>query len=82
MNESEILERFSEILSALLADDSISLQMDTIRADIPAWDSFQYVNFIVAVEVEFAVKFRIADVESFQTVGDIVLETKSLWTDK
>jgi acyl carrier protein len=36
------------------------------------WDSFNYINFIVAVEAEFGVKFRIADVESFPNVGAIV----------
>ena len=39
---------------------------------MPRWDSFAYVNFIVAVEIEFGIKFRVADVESFETVGDIV----------
>jgi acyl carrier protein len=37
-----------------------------------------YVNFIVAVELEFRIKFRVADVESFETVGDIVAEARSL----
>ena len=78
MTDQEILDDFNRILRALLADESISLHMDTVRADVPGWDSFQYVNFIVAVEVEFGLKFRIADVESFQTVGDIVLKAKSL----
>ena len=80
MNEQTILAEFTRILSALLADDSISLQMETNRADIPAWDSFQYVNFIVAVELEFGVKFPVADVESFRTVGDIMSKMKSLVT--
>ena len=37
-----------------------------------------YVNFIVAVESEFRIQFRLADVESFETVGDIVQEIKAL----
>ena len=45
---------------------------------MPAWDSFQYVNFIVAAEMQLGVKFPIADVESFVTVGDIVARTQSL----
>ena len=54
------------------------LGMETKRADVPNWDSFQYVNFTVAVEFKFGIKFRIADVEAFETVGDIVVETKTL----
>ena len=41
------------------------------RSDIPAWDSFAYINFIVAVEQEFGVKFGVAEVEAFETVGAI-----------
>ena len=44
----------------------------TTRPEVPRWDSFAYVSFIVAVEVEYGIRFPIADVESFQTVGDIV----------
>lgn len=75
MTEQEILADFTDLLRDLLADDSIVLGMETKRADVPNWDSFQYVNFIVAVEVKFGIKFRIADVEAFETVGDIVTET-------
>ena len=78
MTEQDILAKFTELLQDLLADDSIVLGMETKRSDVANWDSFQYVNFIVAVEVNFGIKFRIADVESFETVGDIVVETEAL----
>jgi acyl carrier protein len=78
MIDQEILDEFTTILRDLLMDDSIVLTMDTKRDDVPNWDSFQYVNFIVAVEVKFEIKFRVADVESFVSVGDIVAQTQSL----
>lgn len=78
MTEQEILAEFTNLLRDLLADDSINLGMETRRNDVLNWDSFQYVNFIVAVEVQFGIKFRIADVESFETVGDIVARTQVL----
>jgi acyl carrier protein len=80
MSEEEVLAAFSEILRDLLGDDSIALNMQTRRGDVPGWDSFNYVNFIVAIEMRFRIKFRIADVESFQTVGEIVAATRSLAT--
>ena len=52
--------------------------MNTRRGDVDGWDSFMYVNFIVAIELELKIKFRVADVESFDTVGDIVAEARSL----
>ena len=78
MTEQEILDSFSRLLQNLLADDSIALQRETTRADIPEWDSFTYVNFIVAVEVELGIKFQVADIESFLNVGDIVDAAQAL----
>jgi acyl carrier protein len=74
----EILTVFTRILRDLLLDDSIALTMETRREDIPNWDSFNYINFIVAVEIEFSVKFKIADVESFANVGAIVTQTAKM----
>jgi acyl carrier protein len=78
MNDQEILSTFTRLLRDLLGDDSIVLSMTSTRADVPSWDSFQYVTFIAAVEMQMEIKFRIADVESFATVGDIVIQTQKL----
>jgi acyl carrier protein len=78
MTSDDILTTLRRILCDLIGDDSIVLTMETTRADVPGWDSFQYVNFIVAVEIELGIKFRIADVESFETVGEIVAEAQVL----
>jgi acyl carrier protein len=72
MTDQDILDRLTRILRDLLSDDSIELRMDTKRDEVPNWDSFAYISFIVAVEMEFGMKFRVADVESFQNVGAIV----------
>jgi acyl carrier protein len=78
MTVQEILAALTRILRDLLLDDSIVLAMDTRREDIPNWDSFNYINFIVAVEQEFGVKFKIADIESFPNVGAIVTEMTNM----
>jgi acyl carrier protein len=75
MNNEDILIEFTRILQDLLLDDSVRLTMDTRREQVPNWDSFNYINFIVAVEMKYGVKFRVADVESFANVGEIVRET-------
>jgi acyl carrier protein len=72
MSEQDILALFTRILRDLLMDDSIVLAMDTHRPDVPNWDSFAYVNFIVAAESELGIRFNVAEVESFETVGEIV----------
>lgn len=78
MTEQDILQTLTTILRDLLLDQSIVLTPATTRMDVLSWDSFAYVNFIVAVESEFGVRFRVADVESFQTIGDLISEIKEL----
>ncbi len=77
-SNQEILTAFTRILRDLLLDDSIVLSMETRREDIPNWDSVNYINFIVAVEIEFGVKFKVADIESFANIGAIVAEIRSI----
>ena len=78
MTDQDLLTVFTRNLRDLLGDDSIVLTMNTRRGDVNGWDSFMYVNFIVAIELELKIKFSVADVESFETVGDIVAEARSL----
>jgi acyl carrier protein len=78
MSDQEILETFTRILRDILMDDAIVLTMETRREDVPKWDSMNYINFIVAAEMELKVKFKVADVESFENVGAIVAKTKAM----
>jgi acyl carrier protein len=77
VNDEQILATFTRILRDLLMDDGIVLRMDTKRSDVPNWDSFAYVNFIVAAEIELGIKFNVAEVESFETVGDVVAAARA-----
>ena len=74
MTNDEILAKFTGLLRDIVFDDSIELTMETRREDVPGWDSFAYINFIVAVEAEFGLKFKVGDIESFPDVGAIVTE--------
>jgi acyl carrier protein len=78
MTDPAILGTLTGILRDLLGDPAIVLDLATTRPEVPRWDSFAYVSFIVAVEVEYGIRFPIADVEAFQTVGDIVDAIKKL----
>ena len=79
VSREDILNDFTRILRDLLGDESITLAMETKREDVGGWDSFNYVNFIAAVEIELGVRFKVAEVESFENVGAIVTQTmKSL----
>lgn len=78
MSAPEILATLTRILRDLLGDEHIVLGMTTTRDEVPGWDSFTYVSFIVAVEMEFGVKFGVAEVESFENVGAIADRIEAL----
>ncbi len=82
MNDQEMLDLFSRTLADILGEDSLSLTLSTRRSDVPNWDSFSYVNFIAAIEMELGVRFSVADVESFENVGAIVARAQSLQSAK
>jgi acyl carrier protein len=78
VNEQELLQLFGETLGEILGRDAVTLTMTTRREDVPDWDSFSYVNFIVAVEMRLGVRFRVGELESFGTVGAIVRRSRDL----
>ena len=81
MANQEILDTLTQILRDLLFNDTLTLEESTTRADVPDWDSFAYVNFIVAVEMKYGIKFRVAEVESFVTVGEIAQRIVEMTSD-
>jgi acyl carrier protein len=78
VTDQAILDVLTRVLRALLSDEGILLTMQTERKDIANWDSVNYVNFIAIVEMELGIKFRVADVEAFENVGQIVIAAKKI----
>jgi acyl carrier protein len=82
MTNDEFLGTLSEILGDLLGSDGVTLALTTRREDVPDWDSLMYVNFIAMVEIKFGVKFKVSEIESFKTVGDVVAGVQARLTAK
>jgi acyl carrier protein len=78
VTNEDILNVFTRIVRDLLGDESIVLAMETKREDVPGWDSFNYVNFIAVAEIQLGVKFKVSEVESFENIGAIVIQTKKM----
>jgi acyl carrier protein len=82
MTDQELLDLMTRTLRDLLADDTIELRMQTTRPEVDGWDSFSYINFIAALEMDLKIKFNIADIESFENVGAIVRRVQQLQGSK
>jgi acyl carrier protein len=72
MNDDEILQALTEIMREYFDDDGLVLTRSTTAEDIPAWDSLNHVNIIVAVEQRFRIHFLTAEVEGLHNVGALI----------
>jgi len=78
-----ILERLNVIFCRVFDDPSIAIQRQTTANDIEGWDSLSHMNLIIAVEIEFQVKFALGELQSLKNVGSLVaLIEKNLQKNK
>jgi acyl carrier protein len=67
-----IYERLTSIFRRIFEDKTITLQAETSESDIAGWDSFNNASLIAAIEKEFAIRFRTAELQSLHSVGSFV----------
>ncbi len=69
MTREEIFGQLTEIFRDIFDDEDIVLTDDTTADDIEDWDSLEQINLLVAIEKQFKIKFRLADVSNLENVG-------------
>ena len=84
MQIATIYAELTPIFRDLFDDDALVPTPELTAAEVPEWDSFNHINLVVAIEDHFGVKFRIAELESLQSVGQLValLEKKLAAQDR
>ena len=71
MQEPEIYTRLTTLFRDNFDDDSIVLTPQTTAHDIEGWDSAAHISLIVAIEEEFHIKLKTAELESLKDVGEM-----------
>lgn len=72
MDSAEILKKLERIFREILGDATLVLQPELTAADIAGWDSFNSASLIAAIEKEFGVRFRTAELQELKRVGNYV----------
>ena len=72
MSEQEIYDRLNEVFRDVFDDESIVLSDETTADDIEDWDSLEQINLLMAIENNFGIKFRLADVSGLENVGAMI----------
>jgi len=75
-----ILERLNAIFRDVFSDDALVISRVTNASHIEAWDSFNHISLVTAIEEAFSVSFTTKEIGSFTCVGDVVdlLEKKGV----
>ena len=65
------MKTFNEIAVAVLRLAPETIRDDLKPADVPDWDSMNYLLFISELEKEFATSFTMDEVLGAQSLGDV-----------
>ena len=72
MNRAEIFEEVQKIFRKVFDDEQLEIRDSTYSGDIEDWDSLEHINFIVAMEKRFQLKFDIQEVGELENVGEMI----------
>lgn len=72
MQQQEIYQRLTAIMRDVFDDESLVATPEMTANDVKEWDSVNHITLVVAVEQEFGVKFKSAELEKMKNVGQMV----------
>jgi acyl carrier protein len=72
MPEAEIYTALEDIFRDVFVRDDLELVPEMMAKDVAGWDSFKQIEIIVAVEARYGIKFNTRELDSLQSVGDLV----------
>jgi len=65
------LDKLNPIFRLVFEDDNINLTRETSADDIDAWDSLSHINLVIAVEMEFRIRFALGELQTLKNVGNL-----------
>jgi acyl carrier protein len=72
MSEADIYSFLTETFHDVFMREDIVLKPELSAKDVEGWDSFKQIEIILATEERFGIKFSTREVDSLQSVGDLV----------
>ncbi len=66
-----ILEKLNPIFRQVFEDEDINLNRETTADDIDAWDSLSHMNLVMAIEMEFRIRFALGELQTLKNVGNL-----------
>lgn len=72
MQKEEIVDKLTPVFRKVFADKSLVLTEELSAPDVENWDSLSHMLLISEVENEFAIKFKLKDLNKMANVGDMI----------
>jgi len=71
VTEDEIYPTLNEIFNGIFQRRDIVLKPELTAADIPGWNSFKYIDIIMAAEERFAIRLETDEIDGLENIGDL-----------
>lgn len=72
MTQTQLLAELTALFRDIFLRDDLVLRPDYTAANVPGWDSFKHVEIIMAVEEQYGIHLTTQEVDSLQSVGDLL----------
>lgn len=69
---SQVQSRITKVFQSVFANAELQIDRTTTANDVEDWDSLKHIELIIALESEFAVKFKTAEVGQLSNVGELM----------
>ena len=72
MTAQPVLAGVTEIFRTVFKDPDLELTPRSSADEVPGWDSMTHISLIVEAECRYGILFQAAEIESLNTVGELV----------
>ena len=76
MTKEEIIKEINNIFIDVLDDEDIVISETTTSDDVDDWDSLNHIHLVVAIEKHFKLRFTSQEIQSWNNVGEMILNMK------
>ena len=73
MTKEEIIKEINNIFIDVLDDEDIVISEATTSNDVDDWDSLNHIHLVVAIEKHFKLRFTSQEIQSWNNVGEMIL---------